>query len=291
MIKKFGLYVLCFCWSLYVLSTNVYASEEEITIVIDGYEVEMDVLPEIIGGRVFVPLRFLAEHLGEGIVWDESSNTATVGQLFTHNIGTSTIGMLDDDTIKDINVPSYISKGNTMVSLRLFAEGMYYRVYWGDKRKTIYMYTTPSTKNIHMGELIENNKRKGFERIGFGESRYYSTQEPDYDKKNDALMAATIYNNSGSIKFTYQTVDTYLSGEVNELVKDGWRDKRPAANGNPNITEVFYESSGALYSDMFTSELIDGNKIYVYFIMSWGNRRYYLVELDENNKAISIEIQ
>jgi hypothetical protein len=237
---------------------------------------------------VFVPLRFLAEHLGEVVVWDESTKTVTVGELFTHNIGTSTVRMLDDDTIKDINVPSYISKGNAMVSIRLFADAMHYRVYWYDEHEKVYMYTASSKKNIQMGELIENNKLKGFERIGFGQSRYYSKQDTDFDKKNNALMAVVIYENYERITAPYETFDRHLSGKLNEIIKENWNYQRLIEELTIKEMEEFYESKPDLYLDMFTSEPIDGNKINVYFIMPEGSAHYYVVELDENNHAISI---
>jgi hypothetical protein len=51
--------------------------------IVDGRQVTVDstntaVVPEIINGRTYLPLRFLAENLGISVAWDASSQTVTV---------------------------------------------------------------------------------------------------------------------------------------------------------------------------------------------------------------------
>ena len=51
--------------------------------IVDGRQVTIDstntaVVPEIINGRTYLPLRFLAENLGISVAWDASSQTVTV---------------------------------------------------------------------------------------------------------------------------------------------------------------------------------------------------------------------
>jgi len=55
---------------------------------VNGSKVNLDVPPEISGGRTFVPLRFISENLGAEVSWEGSTNTASI----TYNNNTYKIG-------------------------------------------------------------------------------------------------------------------------------------------------------------------------------------------------------
>lgn len=48
------------------------------TALVDGNPVVLDAPPEIVGGRTFVPLRFVTAALGGGVSWDPSTKSATI---------------------------------------------------------------------------------------------------------------------------------------------------------------------------------------------------------------------
>jgi hypothetical protein len=57
-------------------SAGMAAGEEKpVKIVLNGKEVQPDTPPQIIDGRTFVPLRFVAESLGINVRWDDESRT------------------------------------------------------------------------------------------------------------------------------------------------------------------------------------------------------------------------
>lgn len=51
---------------------------EAVNVLINGLPLYSDVPPQVIDGRVMVPIRFIAEALGATVTWDEASNTAYI---------------------------------------------------------------------------------------------------------------------------------------------------------------------------------------------------------------------
>ena len=47
---------------------------------VDGLPVCLDVSPFVKGDRTFVPVRFIAETLGQPVEWDEGTQTVTIGE-------------------------------------------------------------------------------------------------------------------------------------------------------------------------------------------------------------------
>ena len=48
------------------------------TAFVDGYKTTLDVAPEIINGRTYLPLRFISENVGASVNWDETTKTIII---------------------------------------------------------------------------------------------------------------------------------------------------------------------------------------------------------------------
>jgi hypothetical protein len=57
---------------------TIEAFYNNIKLIVNGNEITMDTEPCIIGGRTFVPARFVAEALGASVSWDETNNSVIV---------------------------------------------------------------------------------------------------------------------------------------------------------------------------------------------------------------------
>lgn len=105
------------------IDDNMITTEPSI---VDGEELSkyyLDVLPEVKNKRTYVPISTIAKFLGATINWQNP--TITIGYNKTKlvlNIGEST-ALLNDEVIS-LDAPPYISKGRTMVPLRLVSESM-----------------------------------------------------------------------------------------------------------------------------------------------------------------------
>jgi hypothetical protein len=58
------------------LTIEIYADKK--TAMINGKSISLDTAPVIIEGRTMVPLRFVGEHMGASVEWDDRSSTAII---------------------------------------------------------------------------------------------------------------------------------------------------------------------------------------------------------------------
>ena len=83
---------------------------------LNGKTAPLDVKPENINGSLAVPVRFIAEAFGAGVIWNDKSKTASIvlnGKTQTLTAGVKTGGM---------PFAPYIKNGRLMVPLRFIAE-------------------------------------------------------------------------------------------------------------------------------------------------------------------------
>ncbi len=59
------------------------AAQDPIKLIVNGREIQCDVPPQLINGRVLVPARFVAEPLGARVEWDEQGQAVRVISVST----------------------------------------------------------------------------------------------------------------------------------------------------------------------------------------------------------------
>lgn len=119
-------------------TTLTVSSSDSVT---EPTNIEMDVAPETIGGRTYVPVRYLAYALGvpeEGVQWDGTTETVTITS------GDTTVGLtigsitqtVNDEPV-EMDVAPYIKEidtgGRTMLPARWVAEPFGATVTWIEK--------------------------------------------------------------------------------------------------------------------------------------------------------------
>lgn len=77
---SFGLLV-GFLVGLVLASTSFALADQPIRLIVNGKEIQCDVPPQLINGRVLVPARFVAEPLGARVEWDEAKNAVVITSL------------------------------------------------------------------------------------------------------------------------------------------------------------------------------------------------------------------
>ncbi len=60
---------------LFTLTAVAFGEDKPVKIVLDGRDVYTDVAPQIINGRTFVPVKFIAEALGIDVKWDDNTRS------------------------------------------------------------------------------------------------------------------------------------------------------------------------------------------------------------------------
>ncbi len=127
----------------------VHGDENDITVFLDGKEIEFDVKPQIMNERTMVPMRAIFETLGSEVDWDDSTKTVTAAKDGTEiimNVGYSQMFVnLEPVTI---DVPPVIVDSRTLVPLRAISESFKCNVDWDEDTYTV---TITSNANIITG--------------------------------------------------------------------------------------------------------------------------------------------
>jgi len=122
----------------FALTATVYA-EGDITVSVNGKNIEFDQPPVIDNDRTLVPMRAIFEALGAQVDWDGDARTVTSKKddiVISLTIDSALMKVGDKEVTLD--VPAKIISDRTMVPVRAISEAMECRVDWqGDTRSVI----------------------------------------------------------------------------------------------------------------------------------------------------------
>ncbi|MEK3881011.1 copper amine oxidase N-terminal domain-containing protein [Paenibacillus sp. FSL M7-0420] len=110
-IRKTGMVFLASIFVLSVLGTTVFAKQTA-QILVNGAKVLSDVEPQLVNGRVMVPLSFISKALGANVNWDNKTKTASIQ---SQGAGAAQSDVWSQDLSK-IDQVSYINARNAVIS-------------------------------------------------------------------------------------------------------------------------------------------------------------------------------
>ncbi len=101
-------------------------------------------------GRIYVPLRFVAETLGADVSWQHDTRMVTVSQKnnVVKMIIDSPDSMVNDSYYSLDSTPRLIN-GRTVVPVRFISEIMGYKVHWNGCAKTVSILDFPEGENVN----------------------------------------------------------------------------------------------------------------------------------------------
>ncbi len=127
-----------------VLGMLPSAFAQDIAVTVNGQPVAFNAAqPEMVGGRVLVPLRGVFEQMGAYVSWNQVTQVVTARKDSTNvhlRIG-STMARING-TDMPIDVPARIRDGSTLVPLRFISEALDANVEWVDARRTVEIDTS-----------------------------------------------------------------------------------------------------------------------------------------------------
>ena len=115
-------------------------SANEISVIIDGESLAFDIPPQIVNGRILVPLRTIFEKMGATVVWDGATQTVTAtkdDKVVVLSIG-DTSPTVNGEAVS-IDQPGVILDGRTLAPLRFVAQAFGGTVVWDDATNTAYI--------------------------------------------------------------------------------------------------------------------------------------------------------
>jgi len=130
--------LFCLLLAILLLMGVTVNAEQPIIVFLDGWQMQFDVQPTIIDGRIMIPMRVIFEGLGAEVEWDSSTRTITAirGDLVIQTTVDEKIIDVGGSTVT-MDVAPKIIDGRTFVPIRFVSESVGANVEWDSNTRTI----------------------------------------------------------------------------------------------------------------------------------------------------------
>lgn len=156
------------------LSGSAFA-EDNISVYLDGNQIQFDVQPQIINDRTMVPLRTIFEALGASVDWNEETRTVTSAKNSTYvSLTVDSADMSVNGTSVALDAPACVIDGRTLVPIRAISEAYNTSVDWDASSRTVYI-TTYNANTTMTTQEFDNGMAKGI--AYFNEGLYYEAKD------------------------------------------------------------------------------------------------------------------
>ena len=161
-----------------IMATATFAlAANPIKLVVNGQEIQCDVPPQNINGRVLVPARFVAESLGASVTWDAANNAVVITSgkplaVEEKSVSSPTVEAGEQEVkettfkgLKAIEVDGKIYFGITEWTNKIQNTGKEVKITWDDK-----------TFNIRIDDqnvVIPKKDAIIYKEIAYIDSQYY----------------------------------------------------------------------------------------------------------------------
>ena len=179
-----------------VFSNVDYTRGSQIRVFLEGNQLYFDVVPQIVNGRVLVPMKKIFESFGLTVTWDNELRTARG----TNQSTDITFAIGSDKAIINgltypLDVPAQIIGGSTMVPLKFLSQNMNYNVIWNGDSQLILISKSPIIEWQYEGfEAVKPYKEYELKYIN-GEK----TDEFRYNGKNHEVTFLNLYQKDGTL--------------------------------------------------------------------------------------------
>ena len=245
-----------------------------IKVILNGSEISFDQPPIMQNDRVLVPIRKIAEAMGDDVLWDVETSSAMIkhgDRALIIRLNDDKIEIADDKHSytgwerKPLDVPAQIINDRTLVPLRAFCESLSSVVEWNGDEKTVYITYDSSTRGEELStEAIENINiifkllYKDTDDLSFSE---FSTDMGDFYNTTSKWKSAFVIGLSDIEKGVKTLLDGLMEGKnprdknTQEIVKASLAAALADIPDNPAIEFDAEDSIG------FYKRVDDANKI------------------------------
>lgn len=161
-----------------IMATATFAlADNPIKLIINGQEIQCDVSPQNINGRVLVPARFVAESLGASVAWDAAKNAVVITSgtplvVEEKSVSSPTVEAGEQEVkettfkgLKAIEVDGKIYFGITEWTNKIQNTGKEVKITWDDKTFNIQI----DDQNV----VIPKKDAIIYKEIAYIDSQYY----------------------------------------------------------------------------------------------------------------------
>ena len=191
----------------------IVSAEENITVQLDGRNLEFDVPPQIINGRTMVPMRKIFEEMGTVVEWDNATQTVVAtNDLCVINATINNNIMKINGTPKILDVSPQLVGGRTLVPARFVAEALGAEVNWNGETSTVIIKSMTKDDTVASVDAFVN----GFEKAVF--SKYNS------NASENGLGGTNVYLNCviDRIEFLDTDVGKAIIGYITDDSQNNW---------------------------------------------------------------------
>jgi phage baseplate assembly protein gpV len=216
----------------------VNAQSQEVSVIVNGNNLEMTDKPVIENNRTLVPFRQITEELGAEVDWDAETKTITCtldDKTVSLEIGSANMTTSDGNITLD--VPAKVIDSRTYVPLRAVSEGLGAEVNWDAESKTITVATsaseadtaTDSEVEIQAGKDGLNYSIKSYEnsiKAGSKTIMPVTASYPSFKGNGRAVkkLNEVISNDAVTRATSYKTINSKrLYDLYQQCIKDGTR--------------------------------------------------------------------
>ena len=212
------------------------SAERPIKVMVGGEILETDVAPEIVEGRILLPLRAVFEAIGAEVFWDGETKTVTAKReddTVSFTIGENAMKVNGEDKATD--VPAMIKSGRTLVPLRACAEAFDLDVPWDGKKRMARVKIPVMVISEERSEYSDNVTKYTYNEDGTVATKESYGRKTYYNYGEDGLLLTTVTKDeNGDTVFN----DEYKYNEYGDLLE------LASASGSGYIYE--YDANGNL---------------------------------------------
>ncbi len=165
----------------FVSVTSVNAASNEVTVMLDGTNLQFDVPPQVINNRVMIPMRVIFEALNATVKWDDATLSITAlsknGDVVKLSIGNEYI--YKNDIKVTIDSPPVSINGRTLVPVRVIAESLGRAVSYRSDSRTVIIEPVDTLKEDN---LIEDTSIDTSVNTSINTTIPVPTEEAAYEK-------------------------------------------------------------------------------------------------------------
>lgn len=176
------------------------AFADDVTVLVDGRELEFDTSPIIENDRLLVPLRGIFEALGADVSWDASAKTVTaVTGKITLKIAVGDDVLFKNNAEIELDVSAVIKNSRTLVPLRAVSEGFGADVDWDGASRTVKIISADVNK-AYAAEEPRTDELEKFMADKSARAQFEKVDLPSELKKYGADFADDIEDNPKNAK-------------------------------------------------------------------------------------------
>jgi len=261
--KKLLSFILTLMMAAALFPGTAVFAKRDITVELEGREIEFDVKPEIIDGRTMVPLRKIFEEIGAFVKWDEDTQTVSArknSKTIMLSIGSDELqldkGKTDDEgnpiteTVA-LEVPAQIVSGRTLVPARAISESFGLDVDWDEENYKVVITSQDEEDDLwkeNVGFINLSDLTYEGEGIEIAENQIKITAGGDFDLMGILADGNITISTKERVKLRLSGVQITSNNNPCIFVEDADKAYITLTDGTENVLVAENSEDGAIYS-------------------------------------------